>query len=80
MVFWMRKNARTLGGELRAKIDAATTTRALVVIAFIAVLREGLDATKAQSKDCVQGFFLWQARRRPSSQRVMEAVLRPATL
>ena len=43
------------------------------------VLREGLDATKAQSKDCVQGFFLWQARRRPSSQRVMEAVLRPAT-
>jgi high-affinity iron transporter len=43
MVFWMRKNARTLGGELRAKIDAATTTRALVVIAFIAVLREGLE-------------------------------------
>ena len=42
-VFWMRKNARTLGGELRAKIDAATTTRALVVIAFIAVLREGLE-------------------------------------
>ena len=43
MVFWMRKNARTLGGNLRAKIDAATTTRALVVIAFIAVLREGLE-------------------------------------
>jgi len=43
MVFWMRKNARTLGGELRAKVDAATTTRALVVIAFIAVLREGLE-------------------------------------
>jgi high-affinity iron transporter len=43
MVFWMRKNARALGGELRAKIDAATTTRALVVIAFIAVLREGLE-------------------------------------
>jgi high-affinity iron transporter len=43
MVFWMRKNARTLGGELRAKVDAATTTRALMVIAFIAVLREGLE-------------------------------------
>ncbi len=43
MVFWMRKNARSLGGELRAKVDAATTTRALVVIAFIAVLREGLE-------------------------------------
>lgn len=43
MVFWMRKNARTLGGELRAKVDAATTTRALVIIAFIAVLREGLE-------------------------------------
>jgi len=43
MVFWMRKNARTLGGELRAKVDAATTTRALLVIAFIAVLREGLE-------------------------------------
>jgi len=43
MVFWMRRNARTLGGELRSKVDAATTTRALVVIAFVAVLREGLE-------------------------------------
>lgn len=43
MVFWMRRNARSLGGELRAKVDAATTTRALVFIAFVAVLREGLE-------------------------------------
>jgi hypothetical protein len=34
----MCRNARSPGGELRAKIDAATTTGALVVIAFIAMV------------------------------------------
>lgn len=43
MVFWMRGHARGIGTELRQKIDGATTTSALTVIAFVAVTREGLE-------------------------------------
>lgn len=43
MIFWMRKNSRSMGEELRTQVDAATTTKALVTIAFVAVLREGLE-------------------------------------
>ena len=43
MIFWMRKHAREMGAELRQQIDNATTARALMVIAFFAVLREGLE-------------------------------------
>jgi high-affinity iron transporter len=43
MVFWMGRNARNLGAELRGQVDAATTTRALMVLAFVAVLREGFE-------------------------------------
>ena len=43
MIFWMRTNARTLGAELRGKVDAATTATALAVIAFVATVREGLE-------------------------------------
>ncbi len=43
MIFWMRTNARTLGAELRGKVDAATTVTALAVIAFVATVREGLE-------------------------------------
>lgn len=43
MVFWMRKNARGLGAELRAQVDRADTQTALATIAFVAVLREGLE-------------------------------------
>lgn len=43
MIFWMRSNARTLGAELRHKVDAATTVGALVAIAFVATVREGLE-------------------------------------
>lgn len=43
MIFWMRTNARTLGAELRDKVDAATTARALAVVAFVATVREGLE-------------------------------------
>ena len=43
MVFWMRGHARGIGTELRQKIDGATTTSALSVIAFVAVTREGLE-------------------------------------
>jgi high-affinity iron transporter len=43
MIFWMRNHARNMGAELRAQVDAATTRKALVTIAFVAVLREGLE-------------------------------------
>ena len=43
MIFWMRANARTLGSELRDKVDAATTVSALAAIAFVATVREGLE-------------------------------------
>ena len=43
MIFWMRTNSRTLGAELRGKVDAATTVTALAVIAFVATVREGLE-------------------------------------
>ena len=53
MVFWMARHARGLSGELRGKIDlAAEGGRAsLVVVAFLAVGREGLETA----------LFLWSA-------------------
>ncbi len=42
MIFWMRSHARTLGQELRDKVDRSVAS-ALAVIAFAAVLREGLE-------------------------------------
>lgn len=47
MIFWMGKQARFIKGELHAKVDravAAGSTFALASIAFIAVLREGLES------------------------------------
>lgn len=43
MIFWMRKNSRSLGNELREQVDQATTGTALAAIAFVAVVREGLE-------------------------------------
>lgn len=43
MIFWMRQHARSLGAELRQQVDEATTATALAAIAFVAVLREGLE-------------------------------------
>ena len=43
MIFWMREHSRSMGAEFRARIDAADTHRAIVMIAFAAVLREGLE-------------------------------------
>ncbi|MFB7826572.1 iron uptake transporter permease EfeU [Streptomyces hydrogenans] len=45
MVFWMKKTARHLRAELHGKLDAALAmgTGALVVTAFLAVGREGLE-------------------------------------
>jgi high-affinity iron transporter len=53
MVFWMRRTAASLSGELRSKVNAATTigAGALAVTAFLAVGREGLETT----------LFLWTA-------------------
>ncbi|MZD10172.1 iron transporter [Streptomyces sp. SID5785] len=53
MVFWMRRTARHLRTELQGKLDAALQmgTAALVVTAFLAVGREGLETS----------LFVWTA-------------------
>ncbi|MEZ5165104.1 MAG: FTR1 family protein [Acidimicrobiales bacterium] len=45
MIFWMRRNAKNISGELHEKIDAALaqSPMALSVIAFVAVAREGFE-------------------------------------
>src|SRR3954452_9513999 len=46
MVFWMRKQARTLGGHLRSQVSTALVAGggvALASVAFIGVAREGLE-------------------------------------
>jgi high-affinity iron transporter len=53
MVFWMRRTARHLKTELHGKLDSALAmgTGALVVTAFLAVGREGLETS----------LFIWSA-------------------
>ncbi|MER5950703.1 iron uptake transporter permease EfeU [Streptomyces sp. NPDC001904] len=53
MVFWMRRTARHLKTELQGKLDSALSmgTAALVVTAFLAVGREGLETS----------LFVWTA-------------------
>jgi high-affinity iron transporter len=43
MIFWMRRNARGMSAELRAKLDLATTATSIGVIAFVATAREGFE-------------------------------------
>ncbi|MBF8190022.1 FTR1 family protein [Nonomuraea sp. K274] len=45
MIFWMRRAARTISGELREKLSGAIElgSAAVVVMAFLAVAREGLE-------------------------------------
>ena len=48
MLFWMRRQGRSLKGELETNVSlalAAGTSTALVGIAFLAVIREGLETT-----------------------------------
>ena len=52
MIFWMAKAARTISGGLRAQIDkAAARPWSLVIVALLAVGREGLETA----------LFLWAA-------------------
>ncbi len=53
MIFWMARAARSLGGELRGRIDGAAEAGplALMVVALLAVGREGLETA----------LFLWAA-------------------
>ena len=47
MVFWMRKQARTLGGHLRSQVSSAIVAGggfALASVAFVGVAREGLES------------------------------------
>jgi len=47
MIFWMRRTARRLSGELRGRLDGAIGmgVGAVVGIAFLAIVREGLETT-----------------------------------
>ncbi|MCO5325340.1 MAG: FTR1 family protein [Nocardioidaceae bacterium] len=53
MIFWMAKHAKDLSGELHGKIDGAAggSWFGLVLVAFLAVAREGLETA----------LFLWAA-------------------
>jgi high-affinity iron transporter len=47
MIFWMRKAARSIAGELRGKLQEALEVGsiAVAVMAFLAVVREGLETS-----------------------------------
>jgi high-affinity iron transporter len=53
MIFWMRRAARSMAGDLRGRLDKAIGlgAGALVITAFLAVAREGLETA----------LFMWSA-------------------
>jgi high-affinity iron transporter len=63
MIFWMAANARTMGVDLRHRLDAAigTSGAAVVLIGFVSVGREGIEtalllwAATASSQNAVSG-------------------------
>ncbi|MEN9749554.1 MAG: hypothetical protein RL149_632 [Actinomycetota bacterium] len=58
MIFWMKSQSQAMGDSLRSKVDAAeTSTIALIAIAFIAVIREGIETS----------IFLWSSSQATSS-------------
>lgn len=59
MVFWMKRTARDIKGELHGRLDRAFDIgdRAVAVVAFLAVAREGLETS----------LFLWAAIRSTGS-------------
>ncbi len=73
MIFWMRRTARGLKGELHAKVDSALAMGgwALALTAFVAVAREGLETA----------LFVWTAVRATGSDAapLVGAVLGLAT-
>lgn len=58
MVFWMKSQSAALSADLRKKLDAGSaTTLGVVTIAFVAVVREGVETS----------IFLWSAARATST-------------
>src|SRR5262245_17383685 len=48
MLFWMRRQGRAVKGQLESEVSAALdkgSARALVALAFVVVIREGLETT-----------------------------------
>ncbi|MCW2736920.1 iron uptake transporter permease EfeU [Nocardioides sp.] len=64
MIFWMAGAARSIAGELRGRVDAAADSRwSLVVVAFLAVGREGLETA----------LILWTAARTATGRDLPDA-------
>ena len=47
MIFWMARQSRALGGQLRQKVDVAidSSAWALATVAFLSVVREGIETS-----------------------------------
>ena len=69
MLFWMRRQAASVRGELHAAVDRALdngSVTALVVLAFIAVIREGIETSLFLTGQAAAGVERRRGRRRPA--------------